>query len=59
MDSNWFEELFINEAKAALSASSSGSVSDEQISAAVDAYLDENPVESATAAIENGVLKIT
>lgn len=58
MDSNWFQELFINEAGAALSASGD-SISDEQVSAAVDAYLEENPVGSATAVVEDGVLKVT
>lgn len=38
----WFEELFLNEAKAA--ANSRAPVSDEKIEAAVDEYLDENPV---------------
>lgn len=38
----WFEDLFLNEAKAA--ASSKQSASPEQIEAAVDEYLDENPV---------------
>lgn len=56
MDSNWFKELFIDEAKAALNANSS--VSDEQVADAVTDYLEENPVQSATATIENDVLVI-
>lgn len=56
MDSNWFKELFIDEAKAALNANSS--VSDEQVADAVTDYLEANPVQSATATIENDVLVI-
>ena len=56
MDSNWFKELFIDEAKAALNANSS--ISDEQVDAAVSDYLEENPVQSATATIENNVLVV-
>ncbi len=54
---SWFTDLFINEAKAALN--SQGAPSDDQVTAAVNAYLEENPVSSATAKIENGVLKVT
>lgn len=54
---SWFKDLFINEAKAALN--SQGSPSDEQVTSAVEKYLEKNPVSSATAKIENGVLKIT
>ena len=53
----WFKDLFINEAKKALN--SKGAPSNEQVTTAVNAYLEENPVSSATAKIENGVLKIT
>ena len=56
MDSNWFKELFIDEAKTALNANSS--ISDEQVGAAVSDYLEENPVQSATATIENNVLVV-
>ena len=52
----WLEKLFINEAKASLS--SKGSPSSKQITEAVNAYLDKNPVSSATAKIENGALKV-
>ena len=48
MDSNWFQELFIKEAKSALNShggSGSGAVSDEQIANAVTDYLEENPVQ--------------
>jgi hypothetical protein len=54
---NWFKDLFIDEAKSALN--SVGAPTDEQVSDAVEEYLEENPVSSATAKIENGVLKIT
>ena len=54
--SDWFKNLFIDEAKRALSKSNP--VSDEQITSAVNAYLDENPVSSATSVIENNVLKV-
>lgn len=54
---SWFTKLFINEARAALS--SVGAPTDEQVSDAVEDYLEENPVSSATAKIEDGVLKIT
>lgn len=54
--SDWFKNLFIDEAKCALNKG--GAVSDEQISSAVNAYLDENPVSSATSVIENNVLKV-
>ena len=54
---NWFQELFINEAKVALNAHSS--VSGDQIESAVTKYLDENPVDSATATVTDGVLVIT
>lgn len=54
---SWFAKLFINEAKAALN--SAGAPSDEQISDAVEDYLEENPVSSAKATVENGVLKVT
>lgn len=36
-----------------------GSPSDEQVAEAVKTYLDNNPVSSATATVENGVLKVT
>lgn len=49
MNDNWFRELFINEAKTALSGNTS--ISDEQISAAVKSYLEENPIEPATTAV--------
>lgn len=54
---SWFSNLFVNEAKAALN--SQGAPSDEQVSNAVEDYLEENPVYSAVAKIENGVLKVT
>lgn len=43
----------------AICANSGGIISDEQIDDAVEAYLDENPVQSATAVVENNVLKVT
>lgn len=58
MDSNWFQELFVDEAKCALTGRGS-SVTDEQVASAVTDYLKENPVKSATANIENGILKVT
>ena len=60
MDSNWFKELFIDEAEAALNANggSGGSVSDEQIDTAVSDYFEENPIPTPTAKIENNVLVI-
>lgn len=58
MDSNWFKKLFINEVKSALS-SRGAAVTDDQVATAVSNYLDENPVQSATAKVENGVLKVT
>lgn len=57
MDSNWFKELFINEAKCALNKGTA--VSSEQINSAVNKYLEDNPVESAVASIENNILKVT
>ena len=57
MDSNWFKELFVDEAKAALSVNGAA-VSDEQLASAVTDYLEENPVQSATATVENNVLVI-
>lgn len=54
---SWFKDLFIDEAKAALKSKSG--VSDDQVKTAVNAYLEENPVSSATARVEDGVLKIT
>lgn len=54
---DWFKNLFINEAKSALSANSSANP--EQINAAVKEYLDENQISSGKAVIENGVLKVT
>lgn len=53
---NWLKDLFIDEAKPALTGR--GGVSDEQVSAAIDNYLDKHPLSSVTAKIENGVLKI-
>ncbi|MBR0544017.1 MAG: hypothetical protein IIW98_06140 [Bacteroidaceae bacterium] len=57
MDSNWFKELFINEAKVALNKGAT--ISSEQINSAVNKYLEDNPVESAVASIENNILKVT
>lgn len=53
---SWFENLFLKEAKAALN--SKGAPSTEQVNAAVTEYLKEHPVSSATAKIEDGVLKV-
>ena len=53
---NWFQELFIDEAKVALNAHSS--VSGDQIESAVTKYLDENPVDSATATVTNNTLVV-
>lgn len=54
---NWFKELFIDEAKVALNAHSS--VSGDQIESAVTKYLDENPVDSATATVQGNTLIVT
>ena len=51
---NWFRDLFIDEAKKALDAH--GAISEDQVDSAVTKYLDENPVSSATATIDNNVL---
>ena len=57
MDNNWFKEMFIDEAKAALNSRSP--LNEEQVNSAVTTYLEENPIESATAVGEDGVLKVT
>lgn len=45
MDSNWFKEMFIDEAKNALNGKGGG-VSGAQIESAVTNYLDKNPVQA-------------
>ena len=52
-----FQELFINEAKAALDANSP--LTDDQVSDIVTTYLAENSIEPESAVIEDGILKIT
>ena len=54
---NWFNKLFVNEAKAALNSKSSPS--SDQVESAVNKYLDEHPVESATATVVDNVLTVT
>ena len=55
---NWFKELFIDEAKCALTGRG-GSVSGDQIESVVTKYLDENPVDSATATVQGNTLIVT
>lgn len=55
-DNNYLQELFLDEAKSALNAHSP--VNDDQIEDIVTDYLDENPVESATATIVGNVLVV-
>ena len=56
---NYLKELFIDEARSVLESQCNANPTDEQINTAVSSYLDKNPVEPATAVIENGTLKVT
>lgn len=57
LDKDYLRDLFIEEAKAILPKGVA--VSSEQINSAVNKYLEDNPVESAVASIENNILKVT
>lgn len=56
---NYLKELFIDEAKSALESQGGVVLTDDQVDNAVSSYLDKNPIEPATAVIENGTLKVT
>lgn len=65
---NWHENTWYqiglrfdleNEVWLAFASCGGAQVSDEQINSAVENYLEENPVSSASATIENNILKVT